>query len=155
DENGRIQIDRNYDFPSLNMAAQFLLHRGGDNAQFWTREDGKPFIPGEIDRSAQKPAEQPKQQDNKKKKAQTPKQNAQPNQSRSRQNHRRTNKPKHAESNPKPAEVKKEPVKPEVKQPKIETRIISAKKNVPEKAEEKPKEKTSVVRRFFGSLKKQ
>ena len=156
DENGRIQFDRNYGFPSLNMAAQFLLHRGGDNAQFWTREDGKPFIPGEIDRSAQKPAEQPKQQENRKKKAPAQKQPAQQNaQPKKKQNHRRSNKPKQTENSTKPAEVKKEPVKQEVKQPKIETRIISAKKNVQEKTEEKPKEKTSVVRRFFGSLRKQ
>ncbi len=44
DENGKIQFEQNYRFSDLNTAAQFLLHRGGDNTQAWTRENGTVFV---------------------------------------------------------------------------------------------------------------
>ena len=40
DENGRAQFERSRHFKSLNEAAQFLMHRGGDNASAWVHEDG-------------------------------------------------------------------------------------------------------------------
>ncbi len=43
DENGQIQFEKNYRFHDLNTAAQFLLHRGGDNVSAWTRENGTAF----------------------------------------------------------------------------------------------------------------
>lgn len=44
DENGMVQFDKNLRFSDLNTAAQFLLHRGGDNTGAWTREDGTVFL---------------------------------------------------------------------------------------------------------------
>ena len=44
DENGIVQFDKNFRFSDLNTAAQFLLHRGGDNTQAWTRENGQVFL---------------------------------------------------------------------------------------------------------------
>lgn len=44
DENGLVQFDKNFRFSDLNTAAQFLLHRGGDNTQAWTRENGQIFL---------------------------------------------------------------------------------------------------------------
>ena len=44
EENGQIQFNRNYRFHDLNTAAQFLLHRGGDNLSAWTRENGTAFL---------------------------------------------------------------------------------------------------------------
>ncbi|MCR5794002.1 MAG: DUF262 domain-containing HNH endonuclease family protein [Solobacterium sp.] len=40
DENGRAQFERSRHFKSLNEAAQFLMHRGGDNSAAWVHEDG-------------------------------------------------------------------------------------------------------------------
>lgn len=40
DENAHIQFARNYRFRDLNVAAQFLMHRGGENTEAWTHEDG-------------------------------------------------------------------------------------------------------------------
>ena len=47
DEEGRVQFEKNYRFHDLNTAAQFLLHRGGENAEAWTKEDGSSFLPKE------------------------------------------------------------------------------------------------------------
>ena len=44
DENGQATFDKNFRFSDLNTAAQFLLHRGGDNTSFWTRENGTVFL---------------------------------------------------------------------------------------------------------------
>ncbi len=44
DENGQVQFDKNFRFSDLNIAAQFLMHRGGDNTQAWTRENGQVFL---------------------------------------------------------------------------------------------------------------
>ena len=54
DENGIVQFDKNFRFSDLNTAAQFLLHRGGDNTQAWTRENGQTFL------QKKEPAEIPK-----------------------------------------------------------------------------------------------
>ncbi len=40
DDEGRIQFEQSRHFSSLNEAAQFLMHRGGENSQAWTNEDG-------------------------------------------------------------------------------------------------------------------
>jgi uncharacterized protein with ParB-like and HNH nuclease domain len=57
DENGTVQFARNCRLPSLNTAAQFLLHRGGDNLEAWTYENGAPLKPQEEKKPAkQKPA---------------------------------------------------------------------------------------------------
>ena len=39
-ENGRVQFTQGYRFDDLNTAAQFLMHRGGDNFNAWKHEDG-------------------------------------------------------------------------------------------------------------------
>ncbi len=44
DENGQVHFDKNFRFSDLNTAAQFLLHRGGDNTSAWTRENGSMFL---------------------------------------------------------------------------------------------------------------
>ena len=54
DENGQVQFDKNFRFSDLNIAAQFLLHRGGDNTSAWTRENGSAFL------QKKEPAEPPK-----------------------------------------------------------------------------------------------
>lgn len=59
EENGQIQFNRNYRFHDLNTAAQFLLHRGGDNLSAWTRENGTAFIeqqPAAQETKAEQPA---------------------------------------------------------------------------------------------------
>lgn len=43
DENGTVQFSRNWRFSDRNQAAQFLMHRGGDNTDAWTYEDGSPL----------------------------------------------------------------------------------------------------------------
>ncbi len=43
DENAHVQFARNYRFRDLNTAAQFLMHRGGNNAEAWTHENGTPL----------------------------------------------------------------------------------------------------------------
>jgi uncharacterized protein with ParB-like and HNH nuclease domain len=40
DDSGKIQFEQSWHFSSLNEAAQFLMHRGGENADAWTNEDG-------------------------------------------------------------------------------------------------------------------
>jgi uncharacterized protein with ParB-like and HNH nuclease domain len=57
EENGQIQFEKNYRFHDLNTAAQFLLHRGGDNVSAWTRENGTSFI---ETKDAEPAKEQPK-----------------------------------------------------------------------------------------------
>ncbi len=42
-EDGKTQFETSCHFSSLNEAAQFLMHRGGDNASAWTYEDGSPL----------------------------------------------------------------------------------------------------------------
>ena len=82
DEGGRIQFDKNYVFSDLNTAAQFLLHRGGDNLSAWTRENGTEFTPpapkkGQQKKAAKKSAPEPaaeKKPAVKKKPARKPKQ---------------------------------------------------------------------------------
>lgn len=37
-ENGRVQFNQGYKFEDLNTAAQFLMHRGGENAEAWKQE---------------------------------------------------------------------------------------------------------------------
>ena len=54
DENGQVQFDKNFRFSDLNTAAQFLMHRGGDNTQAWTRENGQVFL------QKKEPSEPPK-----------------------------------------------------------------------------------------------
>ena len=61
DENGQIQFEKNYRFHDLNTAAQFLLHRGGDNVSAWTRENGTAFAESSSDSISEK-KEQPKQE---------------------------------------------------------------------------------------------
>ena len=59
DDEGRIQFEQNHHFSSLNEAAQFLMHRGGENAQAWTFEDGSDFDPEQL-KKAEPPQEEPK-----------------------------------------------------------------------------------------------
>ena len=54
-DNGKIQFAQSWTFASLNEAAQFLMHRGGENAQAW-----------QVDLKAEEP--QKKTQPSKKKK---------------------------------------------------------------------------------------
>lgn len=37
-DNGKIQFTQSYHFKDLNSAAQFLMHRGGDNTDLWKKE---------------------------------------------------------------------------------------------------------------------
>ncbi len=41
DSNGQAHFEQSVHFASLNDAAQFLLHRGGDNANAWSFDDGR------------------------------------------------------------------------------------------------------------------
>ncbi len=101
-EDGRVQFDRNYRFRDLNMAAQFLLHRGGDNTGAWTRENGSAFIVknSPAANEQQKTAPQKKQTEEKPK-----------NQNAKRQMQNRKRKPK--KQNDPAGEAKQ----PETKQP--------------------------------------
>jgi uncharacterized protein with ParB-like and HNH nuclease domain len=67
--NGRVQFNQSYTFASRNEAAQFLMHRGGDNASAWISEEeasaeGKP----EEKKTASKKADKPKKHKEKTKK---------------------------------------------------------------------------------------
>ena len=60
DENGRAQFEKNYRFHDLNLAASFLMHRGGNNLSAWTLENGEVFQPekaGQKEAEAEEPAE--------------------------------------------------------------------------------------------------
>ena len=57
DDEGRIQFEQNHHFSSLNEAAQFLMHRGGENSGAWSYEDGSSFIPAKQ-AAEEKPAEE-------------------------------------------------------------------------------------------------
>lgn len=60
DLNGQVSFDKNFRFSDLNTAAQFLMHRGGDNTGAWTREDGTAFL------QKQEPSVTPKKPEQKK-----------------------------------------------------------------------------------------
>ena len=57
DENGRAQFEKNYRFHDLNMAASFLMHRGGNNSSAWTLENGEVFNPDQEKREGEPAAE--------------------------------------------------------------------------------------------------
>lgn len=104
---GRIQFEKNYRFHDLNTAAQFLLHRGGDNTNAWTREDGSSI--------QKKKEEKPKQQSqSKQKKTASPKKPT--SRSRNRSTKEKVQKPKNIETRT----ITKETIKPkeETKQKK-------------------------------------
>ena len=88
-ETGRIQFEKNYRFHDLNTAAQFLLHRGGDNTAMWTRENGSPLPEA-------KPAEKTDATD-----AKAP--------AKKQQNHRKNNHSGNKPNKAKPSEQKKNP----------------------------------------------
>ncbi len=128
-EDGRVQFERNYRFHDLNTAAQFLMHRGGDNTGVWTRENGTVFIQNQKE---EKPAE--KKEPEKKKRPQS---NRQP-QKKKQESAAPKQKQAAVKQENKPAE-KKQPVKqvktnrPAMeKKDNMEVRIIQAgKKEVP------------------------
>lgn len=62
-DQGRIQFTQSYHFDSLNSAAQFLMHRGGENSSAWkkeqpsdTWENKKPSQPQSKKKPNRKPA---------------------------------------------------------------------------------------------------
>ncbi len=67
-ETGRIQFEKNYRFHDLNTAAQFLLHRGGDNSAMWTKENGSPLSetsPASAEKTEEKAPARKQHQDHK------------------------------------------------------------------------------------------
>ncbi len=44
DDNQRVQFAQSWHFKNLNSAAQFLMHRGGENTAAWKNEDGTTFM---------------------------------------------------------------------------------------------------------------
>jgi hypothetical protein len=62
DLNGQVSFDKNFRFSDLNTAAQFLMHRGGDNTGSWTREDGTAFLQKKEPAAAPKKPEPQKKQ---------------------------------------------------------------------------------------------
>ncbi|MBQ6221974.1 MAG: DUF262 domain-containing protein [Solobacterium sp.] len=139
-DSGLIQFEKNYEFAGLNLAAQFLLHRGGDNTAFWTKEDGKPFVPSFVDHPVVK-----KEDVTPKKPAEPPVKKEQPKQENKPQEQKKSSgKKKRPKLKPVPV-VKEEAKEP----PKIETRVFTKKK--PE--EEKKTEKQGFFRKIINDLK--
>ena len=56
-ENGRIQFTQGYLFEDLNTAAQFLMHRGGDNTAAWKQQDGSSALEAEKKAETEKKTE--------------------------------------------------------------------------------------------------
>ncbi|MBR2067112.1 MAG: hypothetical protein IJ875_02475, partial [Solobacterium sp.] len=42
-DNNRVQFAKSWHFYDLNIAAQFLMHRGGENTSMWKKEDGSSY----------------------------------------------------------------------------------------------------------------
>lgn len=49
DASGQMLFDKNHTFNDLNIAARFLLHRGGDNTRAWLCENGEVFVDAKKD----------------------------------------------------------------------------------------------------------
>ena len=62
-EDGQAVFENAIKFVDLNQAAQFLLHRGGDNMSAWSYEDGRPVV---VEVMKKKPEVQPKAEPKKK-----------------------------------------------------------------------------------------
>ena len=60
EETGQVQFEKNYRFHDLNTAAQFLLHRGGDNTGAWTKENGSSFLVTKEKKVKKNPEKKPK-----------------------------------------------------------------------------------------------
>ncbi|MBR2824858.1 MAG: HNH endonuclease, partial [Solobacterium sp.] len=66
EETGQVQFEKNYRFHDLNTAAQFLLHRGGDNTGAWTTENGTTFSGAKEQKEKPKKVNKSKKQTTKK-----------------------------------------------------------------------------------------
>ena len=123
-EDGQAVFENAIKFVDLNQAAQFLLHRGGDNMSAWSYEDGRPVV---VEVIKKKPEVQPKVEP--KKKVEVKKE------------------PQPKVEPKKKVEVKREP------QPKAEPKKkVEVKKEPQPKAE--PKKKAEVKKKQEGQPKK-
>ena len=168
DENGRIQFEKNYRFHNLNTAAQFLLHRGGDNTAAWTRENGTTFIneneketkPEEKQNTKQSSGHTNRRKQSSAKKANTPAietKKSTPAKQPAKQNAEKGNSaPKKRSANPQHRRQQTKPQEKPEASAKVETRRIS--RSEPEKKEPVPvpvrKEESSLLDKLFGGFRK-
>lgn len=140
DENGQVQFDKNYRFSDLNTAAQFLLHRGGDNTQAWTRENGEVFL------QKKEPATVPtKPKAVSQVKKDTTGQKRRPSRSRKNSSRQENTKPETKKAETKKQEPRKQETrKPEPKKPAGQKPNGTAeKKSEPKRSEPKPAREVS------------
>ncbi|MCR5448966.1 MAG: DUF262 domain-containing protein [Solobacterium sp.] len=149
-EDGRIQFDRNYSFRDLNTAAQFLMHRGGDNTAAWTRENGEaltlrpaepaPAQPVQQQPAKKKPQPRRRQSQQKKQKSAQQKNPEQKKQEAPAQKKQEQKNKQNPSGNQQP-KAKKE--KPRTEQErKVEVRVIRADKKEPAEKKEQAKKKS-------------
>ena len=148
-EDGRIQFDRNYQFRDLNTAAQFLMHRGGDNTAAWTRENGealtvKPLeaAPVQQQPARKKPQQRRRQSQQKKQKAavqKSPEQKKQEAPAPKKQEQKAHARPKNKPAPQQPRPKKEQPKEPERK---MEVRVIKAEKKETAEKQVQTKKKT-------------
>ncbi len=131
DSNGQAHFENTEHFGSLNEAAQFLMHRGGENSQAWNFEDGRSVLKNTKEKPVEKVVKKKETKQPKKPDAQ-----------------------KEAKKESKPAETKKAAVKakPEKKAEKKKAASNQKKATQPKKtqakksAASKPEKKKSVVK---------
>lgn len=127
DDNGQMIFDKNFRFHDLNTAAQFLLHRGGDNTGAWLCENGTVFIETLEEKTkadTKETKEKKKQVIIKKETTKKPKHT------------KGTESKKHKKSEPNPKKVEKE----QLDEKKVEKKQTT-KKPVEKKTNKKPTEK--------------
>ena len=177
-EDGRIQFDRNYRFQDLNTAAQFLLHRGGDNISAWTHENGSELFtkkPAEVKEETVKKNSTPEKKNNpsekknsapEKKNSSPEKKKQQPKRSNNNNSSTQKKKKENQPSGNRQPQKKQQNTPKKESQGKTEVRVIQAKKKeepavkAPEQAPvhaapavteaKKPEDKKGLIRRFFG-----
>ncbi len=134
DENGLIHFEQSFIFSGLNEAAQFLMHRGGENAQAWSYEDGSKIAEAAPAKEPEKKEPESKEPEKKEAPAQTKKKKS----------------GRKAEAAKKPA-GKKEPAKKKTAKKKTARKAEPAE----EKAEEKPVTIKREVRRYTKKKKEE
>ena len=154
DLNGQVSFDKNFRFSDLNTAAQFLMHRGGDNTGAWTREDGTAFLQKQEPAAAPKKPEPQKKQETPVKKDTTG-QTRKKNRAASKRTPKKQNEQKPAQNKPdnKPKPVKKQEhkapakhTKPQAKKQETKPQTQPAKQAPVEKAE--PEKAKVEVRKY-------
>ena len=148
DENGLVQFDKSFRFSDLNTAAQFLMHRGGDNTAAWTRENGealtvKPAEAAPVQQPARKkPQQRRRQSQQKKQKAAVQKSPEQKKQEAPAPKKQEQKAPARQKNKPAPQQPRPKKEQPKEPDRKMEVRVIKAEKKETAEKQVQTKKKT-------------